>query len=203
MGGNLGNGMPDRSLAPALLALGCSVTLHSHERGKRSLPLPTFLLGSGRTALAADELITAVACSAGNGFQRYTQVGPRAALVYPTVARPWWWIRQRWLALGIANAADTAIRAEQAEAEAAASSTGSNAAAGRPGRTFGQWAAEACTPSGRTSQCRLSPPCRRRDEPTAPGRGLLCTDTEPPHAMTAGQPTSRAFHLQMNVSATR
>jgi len=148
VGGNLGNGLPDRSLAPALLALGCSVSLQSYERGKRSLPLADFLLGRGRTALAADELITEVVVQRRRGFQRYTQVGPRAALVYPTVGTalvvdP----TTRWLALGIANAADTAIRAEQAEAEATA---------GVPwqqgqlpdgvAEAFGQRAAEACSP---------------------------------------------------------
>jgi CO/xanthine dehydrogenase FAD-binding subunit len=148
VGGNLGNGQPDRTLAPALLALGCNVAMRSSARGERSLPLGDFLLAKGRTALADDELITDVIVQRRQGFQRYTQVGPRAALVYPTVATalvvdP----STRWLALGIANAADTAIRAEQAETEAVA------AIHWEQGRLpaglaeqFGQWAAEACTP---------------------------------------------------------
>ena len=148
VGGNLGNGLPDRSLAPALLALGCSVSLLSSERGERHLPLEAFLQGRGSTALADDELITAVTVQRRQGFQRYTQVGPRAALVYPTVATalvvdP----STRWLALGIANAADTAIRAEQAEAEAVAAI---DWAQGRLpeglAEQFGQRAAAACSP---------------------------------------------------------
>jgi len=148
VGGNLGGGLPDRSLAPALLALGCSVTLHSAARGERSLPLQAFLQGRGRTALAADELITSVVVQRRNGFQRYTQVGPRAALVYPTVATalvvdP----HNRWLALGIANAADTAIRAEQAEREAAARINWDQRSLPTGlAEQFGQWAAEACNP---------------------------------------------------------
>lgn len=148
VGGNLGNGLPDRSLAPALLALGCSVSLQSSERGERNLPLADFLLGRGRTALADDELITGVIVQRRQGFQRYTQVGPRAALVYPTVATalvvdP----STRWLALGIANAAETAIRAEQAEAQAIAAIPWEEP--GLPtglAEQFGQWAADACTP---------------------------------------------------------
>jgi CO/xanthine dehydrogenase FAD-binding subunit len=148
VGGNLGNGLPDRSLAPALLALGSSVILQSRARGQRNLPLADFLQGRGRTALADDELITGITVQRRQGFQRYTQVGPRAALVYPTVATalvmdP----SSRWLALGIANAADTAIRAEQAEAAASA------AIDWQQGRLpvgvaedFGQQAAAACTP---------------------------------------------------------
>lgn len=148
VGGNLGNGLPDRSLAPALLALGCSVSLRSSERGERQLPLATFLQGRGSTALADDELIIAVTLQRRQGFQRYTQVGPRAALVYPTVATalvvdP----ATRWLALGIANAADTAIRAEQAEAEAVAAIDWDQ---GRLpdglAEQFGRRAAEACNP---------------------------------------------------------
>lgn len=149
VGGNLGSGMPDRSLAPALLALGCTVMVHSAARHERSLPLKDFLLGRGRTALAADELITGLVVQRRNGFQRYSQVGPRAALVYPTVATalvvdP----EHRWLALGIANAADTAIRAEQAEHQAAAQINWEERSL-PPGlaEQFGTWAAEACTPS--------------------------------------------------------
>jgi CO/xanthine dehydrogenase FAD-binding subunit len=148
VGGNLGNGLPDRSLAPALLALGCSVSLRSSERGERHLPLAAFLQGRGSTALADDELITAVTVQRRQGFQRYTQVGPRAALVYPTVATalvvdP----STRWLALGIANAADTAIRAEQAEAEAVAAIDWAQGLLPEGlAEQFGQRAAAACSP---------------------------------------------------------
>jgi CO/xanthine dehydrogenase FAD-binding subunit len=148
VGGNLGNGLPDRSLAPALLALGCSVILQSRARGERNLPLADFLQGRGRTALADDELITSITVQRRQGFQRYTQVGPRAALVYPTVATalvmdP----SSRRLALGIANAADTAIRAKQAEAAASAAIDWEQ---GRlpvgVAEDFGQRAAAACSP---------------------------------------------------------
>lgn len=115
VGGNLGAGQPDRSLAPALLALGCSVVLQSESRGERHLPLADFLLGRGQTALASDELISSLVIGRCNGFQAFTMVGPRHALVYPTVAtalvvNP----VERTLALGIGNAAETAIRANQA-----------------------------------------------------------------------------------------
>jgi CO/xanthine dehydrogenase FAD-binding subunit len=148
VGGNLGNGLPDRSLAPALLALGCNVILRSSARGERNLPLSDFLQGRGRTALADDELITGITVERRQGFQRYTQVGPRSALVYPTVATALVVdASKRWLALGIANAADTAIRAKQAEAAASAAIDWEQ---GRlpmgVAEDFGQRAAAACTP---------------------------------------------------------
>ena len=148
VGGNLGSGMPDRSLAPALLALGCCVTLHSAERGERSLPLPAFLLGRGRTALAADELITAVAVQRRTVFSATPRWGHGRHWCIPPCQRPWWWIHQsRWLALGIGNAADTAIRVEQAERQVVAQiNWNQRSLPAGLAEQFGQWAAEACTP---------------------------------------------------------
>ena len=121
VGGNLGGGQPDRSLAPALLALGCSLVLQSSSRGERRLPLRDFLLDRGRTALAPDELITALEVQRCEGFQAFTMVGPRPALVYPTVATALVVDRnRRSLALGIGNAGATALRSPGAEALASA-----------------------------------------------------------------------------------
>lgn len=121
VGGNLGAGQPDRSLAPALLALGCEVVLQSRARGERRLPVGDFLLNRGSTALAGDELITSLEVKRCHGFQAFTLVGPRSALVFPTVATalvvdP----RHRTLALGLGNAGETALRSPGAEALAAA-----------------------------------------------------------------------------------
>lgn len=57
--GNLCNASPAADGTPVLLALGASVVLHS-ERGERELPIEQFVLGSRRTARAADELVVAV-----------------------------------------------------------------------------------------------------------------------------------------------
>jgi len=147
VGGNLGGGQPDRSLAPALLALGCTVVLQSQARGERRLALSDFLWGRGRTALSNDELITGVEIQRCSGFQAYTLVGPRAALVYPTVAtalvvNP----SQRSLALGIANAGATALRAGSAEALASAIDWQGGPLPAAIADQFGQLAAGDCTP---------------------------------------------------------
>jgi CO/xanthine dehydrogenase FAD-binding subunit len=57
--GNLCNASPAADGVPPLLALDASVELAS-ARGRRVLPLGDFVLGSRKTACAADELVTAV-----------------------------------------------------------------------------------------------------------------------------------------------
>ena len=57
--GNLCNASPAADGVPALLALSAEVELAS-AAGKRVLPLERFVLGQRRTALAPDELMTAV-----------------------------------------------------------------------------------------------------------------------------------------------
>lgn len=59
LGGNLCNASPAADGVPALLALGAELELRS-LRGTRRLPLEQFVLGNRSTALAADELLTAI-----------------------------------------------------------------------------------------------------------------------------------------------
>lgn len=80
--GNLCNASPAADSAPALLTLDAEVELAS-VRGTRRLPLPAFLLGVRKTALAADELLVAVhvpaRALAGRGA--FEKLGARAHLV--------------------------------------------------------------------------------------------------------------------------
>jgi CO/xanthine dehydrogenase FAD-binding subunit len=59
IGGNLCNASPAADGVPPLLALDARVEVAS-ARGRRVLPLDQFVLGNRRTALAGDELLTAV-----------------------------------------------------------------------------------------------------------------------------------------------
>jgi xanthine dehydrogenase molybdopterin binding subunit/xanthine dehydrogenase small subunit len=59
LAGNLVTASPVGDMAPLLLALGASIELAS-VRGRRALPLDEFFTGYRRTALAADEVVTAV-----------------------------------------------------------------------------------------------------------------------------------------------
>lgn len=59
LGGNIGNASPAGDTLPPLLALNAQVTLVS-RRGERSLSLAELLLGPGKSAIAADEVIHSI-----------------------------------------------------------------------------------------------------------------------------------------------
>ncbi len=59
IGGNLGTASPIGDFLPVLIALGADVLLAS-ERGERMVPTDDFLIGYRRSALADDEIVTAV-----------------------------------------------------------------------------------------------------------------------------------------------
>jgi CO/xanthine dehydrogenase FAD-binding subunit len=80
IGGNLGTGSPAGDALPPLLAERADVELAS-VRGVRTLPLEDFLLGVKRTALAPDELVSAIRVRPSGGAQTFAKVGPRNAMV--------------------------------------------------------------------------------------------------------------------------
>ncbi len=59
IGGNLANASPSAEFAPPLLVLGASVEAAGIER-TRSIPIDEFFLGPGKSALAADEMVTEI-----------------------------------------------------------------------------------------------------------------------------------------------
>lgn len=82
IGGNLCNASPAADGVPPLLVLGAEVELVS-ATGTRRLPLPEFLLGPRRTALASGEVLTAVQIpkAALQGRSAFVKLGARAHLV--------------------------------------------------------------------------------------------------------------------------
>ena len=80
IGGNLGTASPAGDALPPLLVEGAEVELAS-VRGRRVLPLPEFLVGPKRNALAEDELIAAVWVRPSGARQTFMKVGPRNAMV--------------------------------------------------------------------------------------------------------------------------
>ncbi len=82
IGGNLCNASPAADGVPVLLALDAQVELCS-LRGTRRLPLEQFVLGNRKTALAADELLTAIHLPLGSARARsqFLKLGHRRYLV--------------------------------------------------------------------------------------------------------------------------
>jgi CO/xanthine dehydrogenase FAD-binding subunit len=85
VGGNLGTASPAGDALPPLL-IGDAVVELASVRRERSVPLPEFLTGPKRNALAADELIVAILVRPAAGPQTFMKVGPRNAMVISVVS---------------------------------------------------------------------------------------------------------------------
>jgi len=90
LAGNIANASPAADGVPPLLAMNADVELASLENGdirRRTLPIGDFILGPGRTALRAGELITAVICESMRGYGgSFQKVGQRRSLVISRVS---------------------------------------------------------------------------------------------------------------------
>ncbi len=116
VGGNLGSASPAGDSHPALLATDTDVEVAS-ARGVRTVPIAEFFTGVKRSALAPDELITAVLVTPPAGPQQYSKVGTRNAMVIAVAAfgialHP----DTRTVGTGIGSAAPTPRRAPEAGA---------------------------------------------------------------------------------------
>ncbi|HYS12362.1 MAG TPA: FAD binding domain-containing protein [Burkholderiaceae bacterium] len=86
IGGNLCNASPAADGIPPLLALDATVELAS-QRGRRTLLLEQFVLGNRKTALGADELLTAIVIPprSANAVSVFLKLGHRRYLVISIV----------------------------------------------------------------------------------------------------------------------
>jgi CO/xanthine dehydrogenase FAD-binding subunit len=85
VGGNLGAASPAGDCHPVLLAADATVEATS-ARGSRLIPAAEFFTGPKRSALAADELITAVLVPVAPGPQQFAKIGTRNAMVIAVCA---------------------------------------------------------------------------------------------------------------------
>lgn len=85
VGGNLGTCSPAGDGLPVLSALDAVIELAS-ATGSRSIPFAEFMTGPKRTVRQPGELITAVTVPVLDGFQGYTKVGVRNAMVIATAS---------------------------------------------------------------------------------------------------------------------
>ena len=89
IGGNIVNASPAADGTPPLIAHGARVELAAKRDGKierRRMPIADFVLGPGRTALEADELLVGLECDALSGYgASFEKVGHRRSLVISIV----------------------------------------------------------------------------------------------------------------------
>jgi CO/xanthine dehydrogenase FAD-binding subunit len=120
LGGNLATCSPAGDALPVLSALDAVVEL-TGRGGDRTLSVHDFMVGVKRTALEPGELITAVTVPLLDGWQGYSKVGVRNAMVIATasaclaVHAP-----ARSVRVALGSVGPTIIRGTQAESFAAA-----------------------------------------------------------------------------------
>ncbi len=119
IGGNLATCSPAGDGLPVLSALGAAVHLAGPGR-RRALPVDDFMLGVKRTALEPGELIEAMTVPILDGWQGYSKVGVRNAMVIATAStcvatdRP-----TRSVRIALGSVAPTVVRCPEAEELAA------------------------------------------------------------------------------------
>jgi CO/xanthine dehydrogenase FAD-binding subunit len=147
VGGNLATCSPAGDGLPVFAALDAQVNLIG-AGGRRTLPVGEFMVGVKRTALAPGELIESITLELLDGWQGYSKVGVRNAMVIATasacLASD---VSSRSLRLALGSVAPTIIRCPDAEAYATgavdweARTVGDDVA-----RRFGELAARASRP---------------------------------------------------------
>lgn len=120
VGGNLATCSPAGDGLPVLAALDAEIALVS-ATGRRALPVAEFMVGVKRTALLPGELIESITVPLLDGWQGYSKVGVRNAMVIATasacVATD---VAQRSVRIALGSVAPTIIRCPEAEAHAIA-----------------------------------------------------------------------------------
>jgi CO/xanthine dehydrogenase FAD-binding subunit len=147
VGGNLATCSPAGDGLPVFAALDARVNIVGSE-GSRTVPVGEFMVGVKRTSLAAGELIESITLQLLEGWQGYSKVGVRNAMVIATasacVATD---LPSRSVRLALGSVAPTIVRCPDAEAYATqhadwdATSVTADVA-----RRFGELAAEASRP---------------------------------------------------------
>jgi len=116
IGGNLGTCSPAGDTLPVLSALDATVHLQS-QNSQREVSIHDFMLGVKRNARAVNEIITDISIPIANGYQGYSKVGVRNAMVISVASaclahNP----SSRSVHIALGAVGPTIIRAREAEA---------------------------------------------------------------------------------------
>jgi CO/xanthine dehydrogenase FAD-binding subunit len=147
VGGNLATCSPAGDGLPVFAALDARVNLIG-SGGRRTLPVGEFMVGVKRTALAPGEMIESITLELLDGWQGFSKVGVRNAMVIATasacLASD---VSARSLRLALGSVAPTIIRCLDAEAYATeAVDWDARTVAADAARQFGELAAGASRP---------------------------------------------------------
>ena len=148
IGGNLGTCSPAGDSLPVLFAHDATVVV-AHAGGERRIPFSEFMTGPKRNSLSPNEIILAVEINVPSGFQAYSKVGVRnamvisiasACLVHDT--------NSRTVRLAMGTVGPTILRARRAEEWLAAQCDLSRTPLVTPemAAEFGNLCAQECTP---------------------------------------------------------
>lgn len=115
LGGNLGTSSPAGDGLPVLYALDAVVHLRRAD-GSRDVPIEEFVVGVKQNVLEPGELITGVTMPVRRGWQGYSKVGVRNAMVIATASVCLSWDRGRGaVSLALGAVGTTIIRCRGAE----------------------------------------------------------------------------------------
>jgi CO/xanthine dehydrogenase FAD-binding subunit len=147
VGGNLATCSPAGDGLPVFAALDARINLVG-VNGRRTMPVVEFMLGVKRTALAAGELIESITLELLDGWQGYSKVGVRNAMVIATASACLATDHaSRSLRLALGSVAPTIIRCPEAETYATNSvDWAAGTVADDVARRFGELAADASRP---------------------------------------------------------
>jgi CO/xanthine dehydrogenase FAD-binding subunit len=118
IGGNVGTCSPAGDGLPVLAALDAIVELTSLS-GVREVPFAEFMVGPKRTARRPGELITAVTVPVADGYQGYSKVGVRNAMVIATASVALA-VQNGRVAIALGSVGPTILRCPEAESLATA-----------------------------------------------------------------------------------
>jgi CO/xanthine dehydrogenase FAD-binding subunit len=116
IGGNLATCSPAGDGLPVLAALDARISVRSSD-GSRVVPIEEFMVGVKRTALVAGELIECIDVPIVDGWQGYTKVGVRNAMVIAVASTALVVDRvNRSVRIALGSVGPTVIRCREAEA---------------------------------------------------------------------------------------
>lgn len=113
--GNLATASPAGDGSTALLALGATIEMSHAQRGRRTVPIDRFFLDYKRTAMAPDELITAVRFR-GDVRTAWYKIGKRGACNISVVSCAIGWAADGSCRIALGSVGPYPMRASRAEA---------------------------------------------------------------------------------------